>query len=77
VVDGYQVPLVNVVQLHTAPYASFALTDDGKVWAWGNDGQGQLGTPADAGAEGGCDPAAFPPSGTICNYAPKQVQGLP
>ena len=77
VVDGYRVGLVNVAEIHASAYATFARTTDGHVWAWGNNGAGQLGhAPGDAGDEGGCDPATFP-SGTDCNEVPAPVQGLP
>jgi serine/threonine-protein kinase len=77
IIDGYRVGLVNVSEVQASTYATFVRTDDGRVWAWGNNGAGQLGhPPGDAGDEGGCDPAAFP-SGTECNAVPLQVQGLP
>ena len=78
IIDGHAVGLVNVTEVRASTYATLARTDDGKVWAWGNNGAGQLGhPPGDAGDEGGCDPTAFPPSGTVCNSIPVAVQGLP
>jgi alpha-tubulin suppressor-like RCC1 family protein len=74
---GSSVALTNVAEVIASTYATFARTSDGRVWAWGNNGAGQLGhLPGDAGDEGGCDPSAFP-SGTECNAVPAQVQGLP
>ena len=78
IVDGYRVGLLDVVEVRASRFATFARTVDGRVWAWGNNGSGQLGhEPGDAGDEGGCDPAAFPSSGTLCNAGPAVVQGLP
>jgi len=77
IVGGVSFPLGSPTEVHTAPYATYLRTIDGKVWAWGDNGFGQLGSPLDAGAEGGCDPAGFPPSGTFCNATPVPVQGLP
>jgi alpha-tubulin suppressor-like RCC1 family protein len=75
---GSTVALTNVAAVTTSTYATFALTGDGGVWAWGNNGAGQLGHAAgNAGDQGGCDPAVFPPSGTLCNGIPVAVQGLP
>ena len=68
---------MNVIDVHTAPYATFARTSDGHVWAWGNNGAGQLGhLPGDGGDEAGCDPALFP-SGSDCNVNPVTIQGIP
>ena len=78
VIDGHAVGLVNVAEVRASAYTTIARTDDGHVWAWGNNGAGQLGhPPGDAGDVGGCDPTAFPPGGTLCNSGPTTVQGLP
>jgi alpha-tubulin suppressor-like RCC1 family protein len=77
VIDGYRVDLANVVDVHTAPYATFARTSDGHVVAWGNNGAGQLGhPPGDAGDEGGCDPTVFS-TPSECNANPVVIQGIP
>jgi hypothetical protein len=66
-----------VLETRASRYASYARLADGKVWAWGANGSGQLGhTPGSGGDVGSCDPAAFP-GGTDCNPTPTQVQGLP
>jgi serine/threonine-protein kinase len=78
IIDGHAVGLVNVAEVRASTYATIARGVDGRIWAWGNNGAGQLGhPPGDASDEGGCDPAAFPPSGTLCNGIPVAVQGLP
>jgi alpha-tubulin suppressor-like RCC1 family protein len=75
--DGTTVPLSNVVEVRAGPYSTFARTSDGGIWAWGNNGSGELGhAPGDGGDEGGCDPVAFP-GGTVCNAVPSPVLGLP
>jgi alpha-tubulin suppressor-like RCC1 family protein len=76
-IDGYRVGLLNVAEVRASTYSTFARTSDGRVWAWGNNGAGQLGHgPGDGGDEGGCDPSTFP-SGTLCNDQQLQVLGLP
>jgi alpha-tubulin suppressor-like RCC1 family protein len=78
VLNGSAVALTNVSEVRASTYATFARTGDGGIWAWGNNGAGQLGhLPGSAGDVGGCDPTAFPPGGTLCNSAPTAVQGLP
>jgi hypothetical protein len=78
-VSAVSVPLGNgnVLETRTSRFSSYAHTNDGKVWAWGANGSGQLGHPAgDGGDVAGCDPGAFP-GGTWCNATPTEVVGLP
>jgi len=78
VLNGSLVPLTNVIEVRASTYSTFARTGDGQVWAWGNNGAGQLGhPPGDAGDQAGCDPTAFPSGGTLCNSIPSAIQGLP
>ena len=68
--------VIDVVETRTATYTSYARTASGHVWAWGDNGVGQLGhSPTDAGDEAGCDPGGT--GGAVCNRTPIQVNGLP
>ncbi len=56
---------------------TLARTQDGKVWAWGDNGVGQLAhAPGSQGDVPGCDMSTFD-AGTTCNVKPLQVGGLP
>ena len=72
VVEGYikaagDLPVVVGV---SAGGFSLAIRTDGTVWAWGANGSGQLGHPADTEGDVACSTGP-------CNPVPKQVQGLP
>jgi alpha-tubulin suppressor-like RCC1 family protein len=76
VLTGTIVPVFNVVEVKTSPFVTIARTDQGKVYAWGNNGSGQLAHAPGTNGDSTCDPAAFD-GGTACNLTPSQVGGLP
>jgi alpha-tubulin suppressor-like RCC1 family protein len=71
--EPVQVPgLTGVRQLAAGLYGVSALTDDGTIWSWGDNRQGQLGI----GTVGGDGCYTFPPTGQNCSATvPKKVVG--
>jgi alpha-tubulin suppressor-like RCC1 family protein len=72
--EPVQVPgLTGVRQLAAGMYGASALRDDGTIWAWGDNRQGQLGI----GTVGGDGCYTIPPTGQNCWAAvPTKVAGL-
>lgn len=64
-----------VARVSAAPYVTWALTGDGRVFAWGLNQGAQLGHPPSTG--GDLDTCSLSGSPIVCNPTPTLVQGLP